>query len=357
MSDELFTPLDLRSTLAVRSSEKRSVGGLHAISCMINSKMASRLEAGAAWSAENGVGPVYDGYFADPFVFRHAGLYYAIGTGPAAGGRELPMLRSPDFFRWEPIGWALERPPVEGDCYWAPEIAYWKGLFYLYYSVGMADKGHQLRVATSRDPAGPYQDSGAPLLDPETCGFAIDASPFQDADGRWYLFYCRDFLDSENGARPGTALVVGRLNGMTCLTSEFEVVMRARHDWQRFQASRPIYGGIYDWHTLEGPFVVRHEGRYYCFYSGGNWQNDTYGVDWVWSHHPLGPYTDDNPGDGARLLSSIPGQLGPGHNSVVVGPDGETPFIAYHAWDPQMTGRRMHLARLRWQDGRPVCVG
>ena len=41
---------------------------------------------------------------------------------------------------------------------------------------------------------------------PPECPFAIDPHPFQDADGRWYLFYATDFLDTEGGARAGTAL-------------------------------------------------------------------------------------------------------------------------------------------------------
>jgi beta-xylosidase len=289
--------------------------------------------------------PVYPGYFADPFVFRHEGVYYAIGTGPPSGGMEFPMLRSVDFARWEPIGFALERPEIPADSFWAPEIAFDDGVFYLYYSAGCGDQGHQLRVATSQRPNGPYQDSGAPLLDPSTSAFSIDASPFQDVDGQWYLYYARDFLDSE---RPGTALVVGRLESMTRLSTEYRVVMRARHDWQRFQANRPIYDGVYDWHTLEGPFMVRHEGRYYCLYSGGNWQNASYGVDWVVADNPLGPFEDTNPGTGARILSTASSSLvGPGHNSVVLGPD-DRYYLAYHAWDSAMTGRRMYLSPLDW---------
>jgi arabinan endo-1,5-alpha-L-arabinosidase len=45
---------------------------------------------------------VYDGYFADPFVWNHDGVYYAIGTGaPEATGqieaRVFPLLRSEDL--------------------------------------------------------------------------------------------------------------------------------------------------------------------------------------------------------------------------------------------------------------------
>ena len=62
----------------------------------------------------------------------------------------------------------------------------------------------------------------------------------------------------------------------------------------------------------------------------------------------MGPYTDYATPEGATVLRTIPGQLlGPGHNSMVVGPDGED-YLVYHAWDPQMTGRRMFLAPMDW---------
>jgi len=41
-----------------------------------------------------------------------------------------------------------------------------------------------------------------------------------------------------------------------------------------------MYGRVWDWHTLEGPFVRKHDGRYYCFYSGGRWETESYGVDY-----------------------------------------------------------------------------
>lgn len=74
-------------------------------------------------------------------------------------------------------------------------------------------------------------------------------------------FLSQDFLDTEDGVRAGTALVVDRLLTMTKLSGETKVILRAHHDWQRFLADRPMYGGIYDWHTLEGPCVRKHENR------------------------------------------------------------------------------------------------
>jgi beta-xylosidase len=293
--------------------------------------------------------PLYEGYFADPFVFSSGGEYFAVGTGPTGDpATELPMLRSKNLRSWESLGGALLRSRPPGSHHWAPEVAEHDGVFYMYYSVGVSDERHELRVASSALPEGPYRELADPLLDPLTASFAIDPSPFRDIDGRWYLFYARDFLDSEDGARPGTALVVAPLVGMTAIPPTFTTVMRAHHDWQRFEPNRPIYGGVYDWHTLEGPTVIRHGGRYYCLYSGGNWQNESYGIDFVVADSLTGPWHDSNPGDRARVLRTIPGKIiGPGHNSVTRDLDG-CPLVAFHAWDAAKTARRLHLDRLVW---------
>lgn len=319
-------------------------------------------------TAQTYTNPVYPNYFADPFVWQHQGVYYAIGTGPAeAAGqvdeihqqRVFPLLRSDDLVNWQFAGNALLRPDAAlGDNFWAPEIAYQHGTFYLYYSVGHEDKNHQLRVATSSDPLGPYQDVGEPLLDPKTCAFAIDPSPFQDDDGQWYLFYAQDFLDTQDGVRAGTALVVDRLVTMTQLAGEATVVLRARHDWQRFLVDRPMYGGMYDWHTLEGPCVRKWGDRYYCFYSGGRWETENYGVDYGVADQVIGPYSDAGNESGPRVLRSVPGSvLGPGHNSIAVGPDGQAEYVVYHAWNMGMDARRMCIDLLIWTPEGPRCQG
>lgn len=318
--------------------------------------------------------PVYPGYFADPFVWKHAGTYYAVGTGQeeaagetAAGSGQgiFPLLVSPDLVHWEPRGRAMAKPEFGaafGETFWAPEVAYSEGRFYLYYSVGRKDQGHHLRVAVAESPTGPYHDTGSPLTTPSDWLFAIDPHPFRDDDGSWYLFFAADFLDAAppgpGSVRAGTALVAQSLRDMTRLVGESRVVLRARHDWQRFQSDRPMYGNRYDWHTLEGPCLAKRKGRYYCLYSGGRWEAGGYGVDFAEADHPLGPYVDTNDGSGPRLLRTVPGRmLGPGHNSLVEGPDGNTDFLAYHAWDPGLSARRLCIDPLLWTEAGPRSPG
>ena len=146
--------------------------------------------------------PVYHGYFADPFVLEHGGRYYAYGTGSGSPtGPAFEILCSEDLVAWESVGHALAAP-VDGlasSDHWAPEVIEHDGRFFLYFSAGVEDRNHQIRVAVSDRPEGPFLPIGGVLTPNEP--FAIDPHPFRDDDGQWYLYYARDVLE---GTRVGT---------------------------------------------------------------------------------------------------------------------------------------------------------
>jgi GH43 family beta-xylosidase len=288
-------------------------------------------------------GPVWSGYFADPFVLRLAeGGYAAYGTNPeATGDRVFESLMSADLEHWASAGGVLERVPQElGSDYWAPEVAQADGAYWMYYSVGRGIDGHHLRVARAEAPTGPFRDLGLDLTPDEL--FAIDAHPFRDEDGRWYLFYARDVLDHE---RPGTHLAVVPLDGdMTSTAGPAVPVLAPNADWQLYERDRPIHGGRFDWHTLEGPAVVRRGGRYWLTYSGGAWTGPGYAVGAAVADHPLGPWSHvDQP----PLLKSDAELRGPGHNSLTVAPDGRD-IIAFHSWNEQGSERQLHLGTVEF---------
>ena len=316
--------------------------------------------------------PVYPGYFADPFVWEHEGVYYAVGTGEeeATGehpGRShvTPLLRSHDLRSWEYVQHALLHPGADlGEQFWAPEVALGDdGLFYMYYSVGLYEKGtdHHLRVAIGESPEGPYEDSGKALLMPSAEeNFVFDPNPFRDEDGQWYLFYNRNHLepgeDEEGIAHAGDTISCRRMLSMARLDDDPIVILRPRHDWQRSpRRGEGEHAGI-DWHTTEGACIVKREGRYWCFYSGAAWFTDRYGVDYCSSDSVRGRYRahyspEDVP---PRVLrAGERGLRGPGHNSLVVGPDGRD-YIVFHAWNAELTKRQMHILPLRWNGGPEV---
>jgi arabinan endo-1,5-alpha-L-arabinosidase len=319
----------------------------------------ARASASSSAQPRTYTNPVYAGSMPDPFVLRHRGVYYAFGTTGGerkAEGRIYTVLRSTNLVDWRELGGALT-PPSDDPAYqyWAPEVAYDRGTFYLYYSMGgKEEEKFEIRVAASRAPEGPYRDAGIKLLDCENNRFTIDAHPFRDADGRWYMFYARNFLDTGGGAHPGTAIVVDRLIGMTRLAGECRTVLRARYPWTLYEANRrmDVYNQTFDWHTIEGAFVRKHGGRYYLFYSGSNWQTPNYGVDYAVADRVTGPYAGQ--GAEARVLKGVPGKVrGPGHHSIVTGPDGKTEYFVYHAWDEAMKVRQMCIDRLAWTPQGP----
>jgi GH43 family beta-xylosidase len=152
--------------------------------------------------------------------------------------------------------------------------------------------------------------------------------------------------------RVGTGIVVDRLtDNMTRLAGTETMVLRAKHDWQLYERNRSIYDHIYDWYTLEGAATWEQEpGVYICFYSGGNWQNTSYGVDYGISYSsPMGPYKEDSTNQ-ARITHSIDGTIiGPGHNSIILGRDRQTTYIVYHAWNKAKTMRSPYVSQLNWK--------
>jgi arabinan endo-1,5-alpha-L-arabinosidase len=317
------------------------------------------LPAGVKRTYQN---PVYTGDMPDPSVKRLGEYYYAFGT---TGDRRLPdgriftILRSTNLVDWEELGGALVPPSDNRDYqYWAPEITEHGGKYYLYYAMGGVEPERFVnRVGISDKPQGPYVDSGKILTDCESNRFTIDPFPFRDDDGQWYFFYACNFPFESGDQHAGTGIAVDRLVDMTRLGCDRRVVVRAAHDWTLYESNRwmSVYGKTFTWHTIEGPCVLKHDGRVYCFYSGANWQTPRYGLDYVVAQSPLGPYTAG--GESARVLHGIPGKVrGPGHNSVVTGPDKKTQYVLYHAWDAVMKRRQLCVDKLDWTPDGPRCI-
>ena len=304
--------------------------------------------------------PVYSYDFADPFVLKTNGEYFAYGTAAAGSdGKIFPVLRSTDLVHWEKLEGALV--PLENPrafSYWAPEVAEKDGKFFMFYSASTShsDEHHRLRVAIAEHPAGPFVDSGKELM-PES-GFTIDASPFRDPiTGKNFLFYATDY---ESDEPTGTGLAVVPLSDdLKSVTASAQLVVRAQADWQIYERNRNYKGKTWEkWNCVEGPNVVYHEGQYYCFYSGGAWHGNDYGVGFAVADNPLGPWEDKRAIEGATVLRAIPGKvIGPGHCSIVLGPDDKTHYMVYHAWNLEKTARRLCIDPIDWTPDGPKVDG
>ena len=293
---------------------------------------------------------------ADPFVIPLPdGTYAAFGTTPADigvdTGRCFRMLHSADLQHWDDHGTALCRLPESyGNEYWAPEVVYRDGTWWMYYSVGHGINGHHIRVARSSEVFGPYVDTGVNLTPDES--FAIDAHPYRSPDGRWYLYYARDVLDHD---RPGTHLAVRELLGPTSSGDTVYPVLAPFDDAQIYERNREMYGRTYDWHTIEGPSVTVKDGTYWLTYSSGAWGGLGYRIAWATASNPIGPW-QSLPLDQCTLLCSDDGYLGPGHNSLFVSHTG-VDTIAFHAWNTQQNTRQMYIRPISFSAGKRIALG
>ena len=272
--------------------------------------------------------PVFPESFPDPFVLKYCGEYFAYCTGFAKDGLAVGVAHSADLINWQYLGGALEPIAAEPPYYWAPEVVYHNGKFYMYYSCGN-ETLMEIRVAVSDRPDGGFVDSGHRLTDEE---FAIDAHVFTDDDGRRYLFYATDFLSHSH---IGTGTVVDRMVSLFELEGKPRPVCRAAYDWQVYDPHRIEKGGV-RWHTVEGPTVFKFKRKYFEMFSGGNWQNSSYGVSFAVSDTLDRTDEWQQTIDGVThlpVLKTIPGRVtGPGHNSAAIGPNGRELFCVYHSW-------------------------
>lgn len=272
------------------------------------------------------------------------------------------IFKSSDLVNWAYVGNAFTGLPswadVSGASLWAPAIKYFNGQYYLYYTASassLAGGASAIGVGTSASPAGPFVDSGTPVVEPEVatncCGGAyrstLDPDEIQDSSGqRWILF----------GSFTG-GLFVRKLSsdGLTSdKSSEVQVAMDNRYE-----------GGNWWFHN-----------GYYLFASSTNCCNGPlsgYGVFVGRATTPAGPYLD---AQGVSLMATNVGGtpvlrmngnsvVGPGGNVIFADESGQT-YILYHgilSGSPYYAGNVGYTARpgfidaVDWVNDWPVTRG
>ncbi|MEV0157634.1 glycoside hydrolase family 43 protein [Micromonospora sp. NPDC050686] len=279
----------------------------------------------------------------DPQAIRVGDTWYLFHTN--SGGRNVPVLTSPDLVDWTEAGDALPALPDWADAgrTWAPEaIELAAGRYLLYYTVADRASGRQcVGRAVADRPQGPYRDdSTGPLVCQPELGGSIDASPWRDADGSLWLLWKND----GNAIGVDTWLWSQRLSpdGLQ-LVGEPAKLLRQTEPWE---------GTL-----IEGPFFHRQDGRLYLFFAANAYDRADYAEGYAICDGPAGPCrkAEENP-----ILRTNDVAAGPGHASLVV--SGGRTWLLYHAWPPGQEGsadpgRQVWLDEVVWTDGRPVVKG
>lgn len=187
--------------------------------------------------------PIRTGMFPDPSIVRVGEDYYMVNSSfiffPC-----IPISHSKDLIHWEIIGHAITNPEwahldeLEGGRgYWAPDISYHNGTFYITATYRLNDTGTVYRrqiVVSSDKPEGPYSEPAYIEED------GIDPSIFHDDDGRHYMLLNR-------GARI------------------FELSSDCK---KQISEAKLLYYGSQK-RAPEGPHLLKKDGYYYLFLAEG----------------------------------------------------------------------------------------
>ena len=133
----------------------------------------------------------------DPFILPYDGVYYLYRTAEARG---VECLVSTDLETWSGPVTVFEKPADfdgEGSWFWAPEVHYYKGAFYLFTSVRAAGNHHrQISVYRASNPLGPFAHLS--VLSPLDWD-AIDGTLFLDSDGNPHLIFVHEWTCMPDG--------------------------------------------------------------------------------------------------------------------------------------------------------------
>lgn len=272
-------------------------------------------------TAEVDGNPVLDGYYADPEIIysERDKKYYMYPTSDGFyrwSGTYFETFSSSDLIHWENEGTILD---LKADVSWADRNAWApagiekvvdgrdgedKKYKYFYYFTA----AQKIGVAVADDPAGPFTDSGRPLIDfkPDgvTGGQEIDPDVFLDpVSGKSYLYWGNGYL------------AVAELNDDMVSIARDSIKVLTPDDTFR-----------------EGAEVFYRNGTYYILWSENDTRSEDYRVRYAMADSPTGPLRIP---ENNLVIAKKPelGIYGTGHNSVVKVPGEDRWHIVYHRFN------------------------
>ena len=171
------------------TGDDRGVTPLDLAAAAADPSAARLLAARTGFRPEEGYrNPVLRGFHPDPSVVRVGEDYYLV-TSSFVFFPGLPVFHSRDLVHWEEIGHAVGDLAASGLAglrggfgYWAPDISFYGGRFWVVATLRRDTKPYRLQMITSAaDPRGPWDPPKFLPLD------GIDPSLFTDSDGRRYI--------------------------------------------------------------------------------------------------------------------------------------------------------------------------
>ena len=265
--------------------------------------------------------PIVNG--ADPSVFQKDGVYYYLQTN----GSSISLWTTTAMSK---LASAIPRTiftPVIGAQnsrdVWAPEMFYFDGKWYIYYTAGNgADISQRTWVLenTSTDPTtGTWVDKGR-IFSANADFWAIDGTVFELNGIRYFLWSGRPDATNANLTQN---IYISKMTNPYTLEGTATKLTEPEFAWERNG-----FG------VNEGPQLLIADNKVFLIYSASYCGTDDYALgmmslapggnpllksDWVKSAQPVFTKQPQN------------NAFGPGHNSFFKSPDGKENWIIYHA--------------------------
>ena len=254
--------------------------------------------------------PIVQGWYADPESRIFEKEYWIYPTFSAEYDKQVyfDAFSSKDLINWTKHNHILDTINIKWakKAVWAPSPVFANGKYYLFFAANDIQNDQQyggIGVAIAVKPEGPFLDAlGKPLIDKfQNKAQPIDPHVFIDDNGEAYLFYggwghCN----------------VARLN-------------------REFTGFLPFPDGtvfkeITPEKYVEGPCMIKHNGKYYFTWAEGGWTGPDYSVAYAIANSPLGPFKRI----GKILQQDLKIATGSGHHSFIQIPGTDEYYIVYH---------------------------
>lgn len=184
---------------------------------------------------------------------------------------------STDLVNWEIHAPALTTQEGEFDNYqiWSPAVVEFEGKYWMFYTGVNFNIAQAICLAVSDDLYNWERVSGNPILTPGAwCPWDAskwsdcrDSMVFKDDDGTFYMYYCSWFVDTDGAGKPAVGTAVS-------------------HDFLHWEDRGPIWLPDVS-HAAESPYVIKHNGIYYLFYTNAGSRHTCYAT----SDDPLKGWT------------------------------------------------------------------
>lgn len=294
----------------------------------------------------------------DPVVAKQGDTYYLFCTGPG-----ITRFKSKDLKTWtkqDPVfaespEWAKSVAPGFNGHIWAPDITYYKGKYYLYYSVSAFGKNTSAIGLVTNATLKPEDEN----YNWEDQGIVIQSAPNRDL---WNAIDPNLIFDEVGTPWLSFGSFWSGLK-MVKLNDDLKTLAQPQ-EWYPI-ARRDRSANIPDADagdaSLEGPFVFKKGDYYYQFLSWDyccRGENSTYKLVVGRSTSVTGPYVDKEgkeltDGGGSLVIEGNKNWYGVGHNSVYTFDGKDYTFM--HGYDASDKGRpKLIVKEITWVDGWPT---